>query len=218
MLAVIDTLRATTTIAALLAHGARSVTAVVSEEEARQRARRQEALLAGEVGGLPPAGFDLGNSPAAAAEHPVRGRDVVLFTTNGTRALCAAAATGGRVIAAAAVNLAACAAFLRSASRVAIVCAGERQGSAFALEDFAVAALLARSLAAAGSPVHVGDGARLGLAVEDALTLLAESEHAEELRRLGLGADVRAAAAVDSLPVVPLVTGWGPGWARLEPA
>ncbi len=89
---VIDALRATTTMAALMDAGASSVSAVSDIAQARDMASAAGALLAGEVHGLPPEGFDLGNSPVEALEADLRGRDVVLFTTNGTRALCSAKA------------------------------------------------------------------------------------------------------------------------------
>src|SRR5690606_41372827 len=61
---VIDVLRATSMIAALLAAGAREVWPVKEVDEARRLASELGgALLAGERGGLPPAGFDMGNSP-----------------------------------------------------------------------------------------------------------------------------------------------------------
>src|SRR5690606_22486990 len=51
-------------------------------------------LLAGERGGLPPQGFDRGNSPAELMGLELRGRRLVLTTTNGTRALEAVAGSG----------------------------------------------------------------------------------------------------------------------------
>lgn len=215
VVAVVDVLRATTTIAALLAHGALSVTAVADERAARERARSEGSLLAGEVGGLPPPGFDLGNSPAAVGAASVRGRDVVLFTTNGTRALTQAAAGGATVIAAAAVNLGRCAAKLRDADAVIIACAGEQRGTAFALEDFAAAALLARALEPSPGARVLGDGARLARAIEDPLGLIGRSGHAETLRQLGLESDIAVATAIDRFPVVPVVVASGDGWARL---
>ena len=61
---VFDVLRATSSIITGLASGIEAIIPVRTVEEARQRKLKDpELLLAGERGGLPPHGFDLGNSP-----------------------------------------------------------------------------------------------------------------------------------------------------------
>ena len=61
---VIDVLRASTTMVTAVAHGCLAMLPVAEVDEARRRARSLPgALLAGERGGDPPEGFDLGNSP-----------------------------------------------------------------------------------------------------------------------------------------------------------
>jgi 2-phosphosulfolactate phosphatase len=47
------------------------------------------ALLAGELGGDMPAGFDLTNSPAELAARPDGARPMVLLSSSGTRLICA---------------------------------------------------------------------------------------------------------------------------------
>jgi 2-phosphosulfolactate phosphatase len=215
--AVVDALRATTMVATLLHHGATAVIAAEAESVARALARERGALLAGEVGGVPPAGFDLGNSPASVQTAAVAGREVVLFTTNGTLALCAAARRG-RTIAAAALNADAAARWLAESHRVAIVCAGEARGTIFALEDLAAAAFIVRALVAARLGLELGDGARLALMLPDPVTAIGASAHADDLRSLGLENDIAVAQAVDAVRVVPVVTALGNGWARIEPA
>ena len=91
---VIDVLRATTTIATLFARGLADLLVFDSIEAARKRARAEGRILLGEVGGLPPKDFDYGNSPAEAATLELKGQGAALFTTNGTRALCASAGRG----------------------------------------------------------------------------------------------------------------------------
>jgi 2-phosphosulfolactate phosphatase len=64
---VIDVLRATTTMCAALANGARSCVPVGTIEDAMRLAQtleRREILLAGERGAVRIEGFDLGNSPS----------------------------------------------------------------------------------------------------------------------------------------------------------
>lgn len=216
IIAVVDCLRATTMATALLDAGALAVIAAATESLARQLAASTGALLAGEVGGLPPVGFDLGNSPAAVDPTMVAGREVALFTTNGTRAL--AAAQGRTVIAGAATNASACARALARSDSALIVCAGEVGGTAFALEDFAAAACIVQAMARAGVPAAWGDGARLALGISSPVELIGAARHAAALRELGLHADIELAARVDTSEVVPVVTARGEGWVRLEPA
>ena len=112
---VIDMLRATTTIVEALSAGAVAVIPCGEIEEARQCARQRSpaALLGGERGGRPIAGFDLGNSPAEYTAERVGGKTVVLTTTNGTRALLHSR-QAARVLVAAFANCAATTAALES--------------------------------------------------------------------------------------------------------
>ncbi len=96
---VFDILRATSTILTALHHGAVRILPVVEVEEALELHRGDpSSLLAGERGGLrilssKPGGrdFHFGNSPREFTPNAVRGRTLVLTTTNGTRALRACA-------------------------------------------------------------------------------------------------------------------------------
>ena len=136
---VIDILRATTSICAALHHGAKALIPVASTEEALRLAQTigsTDVLLAGETNCLRIPGFQLGNSPLEMTEPAVRGKTVILTTTNGTKALlgCQGAAA---VYGTCAGNLGASAEKAREVlqrdDRVLIVCAG-RDG-AFSLDD-----------------------------------------------------------------------------------
>ena len=120
---VVDVIRATTTLSMLFERGCRRVLIapdIPSARAARDRAAADPArglppLLAGEAGGLAPAGFDFGNSPAEIATREVTGRDVIFATTNGTRALRACVG-GGAILAGALRNSRAVAAAALTAS------------------------------------------------------------------------------------------------------
>lgn len=96
---VIDVLRATSTIVAALAAGAREIRPASSPAEARARLARLAAarggrdglVLGGERLGLRIEGFDLGNSPLEYTAGAVGGKTVFFTTTNGTRTLRRAA-------------------------------------------------------------------------------------------------------------------------------
>jgi 2-phosphosulfolactate phosphatase len=134
---VIDVIRATSTICQALAAGYERVICAAEVEEARAL---REALGTGVLGGERQAvripGFDLGNSPREYVD-PV-GESLILSTTNGTRAVVAAAQRCERVFIASSLNLAAVVEAARAAGDdVVVVCAGV-QGT-LALDDAYVA-------------------------------------------------------------------------------
>src|SRR5260370_38837991 len=103
---VVDVLRASTTIIHALAAGCSAVRPCAEVEEARELAgtmRAGRVVLAGERGGVPLPGFDLGNSPREFTPRICRNATLVLTTTNGTRALLRAA-EAERVLVAGFVN------------------------------------------------------------------------------------------------------------------
>jgi 2-phosphosulfolactate phosphatase len=210
---VIDVLRASTSIAAALANGARAVVPLESSDEAIIRAKafeRSDVLLAGERRMHPIPGFDLGNSPGAFTRRVVAGKTILMTTTNGTSAI--ASAQGARdVVVASYVNYAAVLAMLRSALRggadVTIVCAGrERQ---FALEDAACAGRFASAAAKRLPGVELNDAAQACGLIDrkygdQLLKLFDASEHGRALRTAGFGDDLAACADVNSYAVIPL--------------
>jgi 2-phosphosulfolactate phosphatase len=165
----------------------------------------ERVLLAGERGGQPLAGFDLGNSPRDFTAARCRGTVVVLTTSNGTRALLQAAAAE-RVLIAAFVNFSAvCEQLVRDPRPVHIVCAGD-SGEA-ALEDTLLAGALVELLAGEQT-VRLNDGARIawdcfshhGRVLDGALEV---SSGGARLRALGYDEDVRAAGRIDLFALVP---------------
>lgn len=213
---VVDVLRATTTIVTLFAGGLEDLAVAGEIGRAREMAAKGNRLLFGEVGGLPPEGFDFGNSPLEARQAPVLGRAAVLFTTNGTRALCGLAGRGA-VFACAPANATAAARHVAERFRhVAVVCAGEAGGQRFALEDFAAAGIVVGALALAAPAAELGDAAALARHTRDLDQLIGLAEHADALRAIGLGADVDFCAQVDTADVVPHVARSGDGWAMLR--
>ena len=86
--AVIDTIRATSTIAAMLGCGGESVIVAADKKQAFElKALFKDHLLCGEVGGLAPKGFDYGNSPVEISNLGIKGKNFILMTTNGTQSI-----------------------------------------------------------------------------------------------------------------------------------
>ncbi len=121
---VIDVVRATSTICQALAAGYERVFCAAEVEEARAlREELGDGVLGGERHALLIPGFDLGNSPREYLDP--RGSTLILSTTNGTRAVVAAAQRCERVLIASLLNLAPVVEAAREAGDdVVVVCAG----------------------------------------------------------------------------------------------
>jgi len=134
---VIDVIRATSTICQALSAGYERVFCAAEVEEARAlRDVLGEGVLGGERNAVRILGFDLGNSPREY-EEPT-GATLILSTTNGTRAVVAAAQRCERVFVASLLNLTAVVEAAREVGDdVIVVCAGV-QGT-LALDDAFVA-------------------------------------------------------------------------------
>jgi 2-phosphosulfolactate phosphatase len=221
---VIDVLRATTSVVAACAAGCRSVIPVPDEAAARRVAGRFPAgqcLLAGERGGDPIPGFDLGNSPLEFIRERVGGRVIVLTTTNGTGAMLAAAPAAA-VGVAALTNVAAAARWsVARGTDLTLLCAGERGG--FCLEDAVCAGLVVEAIASDGAgELRFTDAAvaarRLAGAYAGRLErLIEDAAWARHLRKVGRAADFAACLALSTADQVPVLTGGAivPGEAAL---
>jgi 2-phosphosulfolactate phosphatase len=206
--AVIDVIRATSTIVTALAQGALSVQPVATVEEAiALKNANPETLLAGERGGVALPGFDLGNSPNEMTSERVRDRRIILTTTNGTQAL--AACRGARaVVTASFLNLDAVAQRLRELGPPwVILCAGYE--GAFGMDDALVAGALAEALDQDHPLVSLYRSVRKDLAAT-----LRGSQAGQELVKVGLQDDVPFCAELNRFPLVPTLDAEG----RLVPA
>jgi 2-phosphosulfolactate phosphatase len=211
---VVDVLRASSSIVAILERGAAELLPARDIPTALDLKRRfPDHLLCGEVGGLPPAGFDYGNSPLEFSKLDLIGRSLILATANGTRVLAGVAATAQLVLVGALLNRTAVA---RAALRVAkeqgtdvtVVCSAAHGGTTFVLEDALGAGAIADAASLSDPMLQLSDSARfardgfrqvsggMGAAVTTAY-------HAQELMTQGLGEDIAYCARIDVSDVVP---------------
>jgi 2-phosphosulfolactate phosphatase len=211
---VIDVLRATTTIAHALAQGYSRVLACAGLDHARELAGRlgNGTVLAGERECVRPEGFQLGNSPREFADGGPLGETLVLSTTNGTRAVVAAAARADTVVVASLANLTACAAAAARSARqakgdVLVQCAGV--SGSFAIDDAYTAGRYVAELRVWLAEWEATDAAQAAEAIAGAYPSAAEglgaSRSARNLRAADLADDVRYCARESVLDVVPTV-------------
>ena len=95
---IIDVLRATSTIATALFNGAKSIIPVDSVAECIKLGRQMEVITAGERDGQVAEGLTYGNSPLQYPKKFIKGKVLVLTTTNGTKLLHMALAENARGI------------------------------------------------------------------------------------------------------------------------
>ncbi len=211
VIVVIDTLRATSTLAEGLATGYRRVLVAESIDRARGL-RAPGRVLAGERQCIRPAGFDQGNSPLDARRR--RGDELVLATTNGAPAIVAASLLASHVMLACMLNLGSVVAALLQRedhvrAKLQILCSAT--GGQLALEDVYVAGRLSAAL----PPGPRSDAALAAEAVarafESPFEALNASAHARVLRALGASADIAHCACESALAVVPVVVGVSAG-------
>ena len=213
----IDVLRATSAAVAACDAGCALIVPVPDEATALARRDGGGVLLAGERGGHPIPGFDLGNSPDEFTRERVEGRTVILTTTNGTAAMMRAAG-GAAAGLAALTNVSAAAGWARGQGRdVTVLCAGDN--GAFSLEDAVCAGLLGPAL----GPAELAGGAPAAVALArhyaDRLDRLAtDSLWARRLAHQARDADLAACLRQDVSGSVPVFTGDGFAAAGAGPA
>lgn len=95
---IIDVLRATSTIAAALFNGAKSIIPVDSVAECIRIGKQIDSITAGERDGQIAEGLAYGNSPFEYPREFIEGKTLVLTTTNGTKLLHMALAGNAKAI------------------------------------------------------------------------------------------------------------------------
>lgn len=95
----VDVIRATTTIATAVSMGRRCFPVASLDAARRLSARLRDPLLAGEIGGVIPRGFELNNSPAELALRTDISRPLILLSSSGTKLIHLARASDAAYIA-----------------------------------------------------------------------------------------------------------------------
>jgi 2-phosphosulfolactate phosphatase len=211
---VVDVLRASSSIVTLLERGASEVVAAADVAEARWLHKKLPGhLLCGEEHGLPPAGFDYGNSPAEFSRLDLAGKPVILATSNGTRILAALAEAPALLVGCLLNRTAVAGAAVRIAERgldVTVMCSAAYGGSTFVLEDALGAGAIVDAALRLSDPPEAHDAARFArdafeAAARDLPAAVASAYHAQELVEAGLGEDVAYCARLDVSSVAPAV-------------
>ena len=217
---VIDVIRATTTLSVIFERGADRVFVAGSIEQARTAAQLHPGrLLCGERNVKPLPGFDYGNSPVQFSQLDLTGRELILTTTNGTRAFyaCPPGTTrlagsfyNAHAIVAHALRLA-----TERASNITIVGSGELDY--FALDDVVCAGYLVQTIQKqlaqilqASATLHLHESALAAIAIYEAYKpprLIKYASSAQSVIEAGLPEDIDFCMQTSRSTSIPMVVG-----------
>jgi 2-phosphosulfolactate phosphatase len=204
---VIDVLRATSAICAAFDNGIKAIIPVPTVEEAWEY--KQKGYLAGaERKGQIVEGFDFGNSPFSYMNEELRGKEVVLTTTNGTKSLDVAK-DAETVVIGSFLNLDALSIWLSKQDKnVLCLCSGWQDK--FNLEDTICAGAISEFLINTGNFTSVEDSSiaakYLYLSAKDNyLGYLKSSSHRRRLKNLNLNEDIKYCLTPNQTAVIPIL-------------
>lgn len=205
---VIDILRATSAMVAAFTHGVKDIIPVATIEEARAYIGRPGYIAAAERNGEVVEGFPVGNSPLAFKAMDLRGKTIVISTTNGTQAI----STGKDVrqlVVGAFLNLTALTDWLlKQNDNILLLCSGWR--NKFSLEDSVFAGAVMDRLLASGKFGAEEDSSiasrYLFMAARDNfLSIIKAAPRRKRLQQLHLLDDVKYCLTPDQSTVIPVL-------------
>jgi 2-phosphosulfolactate phosphatase len=153
----------------------------------------------------------LGNSPREYTREVVEGKKLALCTTNGTQAI-RWAQSGKKVYTASFLNVGAIVNQLQK-DGVDVLLIGSGGAGHFAMEDLLCAGMIVQQLSSHAKGSQLTDAAKLAsMAYRSAkakglVKALQETEHGQDLMKLGLGDDVDLCGQVDLYDLVPTYNG-----------
>lgn|SRR5699024_2856614 len=212
---VLDVLLATTSITAALSEGASSVIPVLNEAEARAEREKhdeRDVCLSGEYAGIVLDGF-LNPAPSLLCEH-VKGKKVILSTTNGTVAI-RNTANAKKTYIVSLLNGQAVAEKIKNeynGETILVVCSGS--SNQFCLEDYYGAGYFIQQLIhlCKDKELEMTDSARSAALFYEGFSqqserILRESRVGQLLNKAGLEKDVKYASEKGKVTIVPQLDG-----------
>lgn len=206
---IIDILRATSAMCTAFHHGVDKMIPVATVEEALDY-KQQGFLVGAERNGIQIEGFDFGNSPYSYMSESIKGKTIVLSTTNGTQAI-EAAKNAYKVVIGSFVNITALCEWLQVQNKsILLLCSGWK--NRVSLEDTLFAGAVTEMLMKGPTEFKTGDGALSAnylyeSARHNPYKYMRNASHAERLAALGLKEDIRYCLKPDQTNVIPVLEG-----------
>lgn len=201
---VIDIFRATSSICYGIHNGALEIIPVSTIEKCLEF-KGEDYLLAAERDGEVVNGFDFGNSPFSYTSEKVKGKKIVLTTTNGTHAIDQSK-NAHAILIGSFLNLDAICKYLgKQEKNVLLLCAGWK--NKFNLEDTLFAGAVVHQIRSAYSSVCDASIAAEDLylfAKEDMRKFLKKSSHTKRLERLHIEDDIVFCLQQNLTDVIPV--------------
>lgn len=208
---VVDILRATSAMCTAFEHGIEAIIPVAEVEDTFFYKAYENCILAAERGGRVVEGFRYGNSPKDYMSPEIKGKTLVITTTNGTQAI-EAASDSDLILIGSFLNISALAEALGTIQRdTMILCAGWK--NRFNLEDTLFAGALTSRLLSMGytyaldSDAAIASVAIFKAAGDNFYDFLKESSHRKRLASLNLEEDVRFCLTPDYTRCLPYMDG-----------
>jgi 2-phosphosulfolactate phosphatase len=207
---VIDVLRATSVIVHAMSEGAIEIVPVATVEDAFQKVKAYPSgttLLGGERESRKVEGFDLGNSPREYAAERVKGKRLILTTTNGTKAFHFVSA-GSEVMVGSFFNIEATARRCVQLKRDLLIFLSGDEGN-FSIEDAVCGGMLIEEiLKKEAKRIGLTDAAHCALILyqrfeENLLGAFHLSRHGKELIDIGAAEDLLYCTQTDITALVP---------------
>jgi 2-phosphosulfolactate phosphatase len=208
---VIDVLRASTTIIQALQNGAKEIIPVKSIEFAVKVSGGMfggQTLLGGERNTQKIDGFALGNSPLEYTPDIIGGKTIILFTTNGSKAIVRAKFSDNLLIASF-TNLNAIANYLVKLDKdFEILCSG--RGNNFSMEDVICAGRLISEIQKLNKDVALTDSAKASVSLnkssgKNILLMLKQTEHGKILIENNLIEDIKFCSRLSISETIPIM-------------
>ncbi len=204
---VIDIFRATSSICYGIENGAESIIPVATIE-ACESYRHSDFLLAAERNGEVVDGFDFGNSPFSYTEEKVRGKTIVLTTTNGTHAINMSRGAN-KIVIGSFLNLASLCDWLKTQPNdILLLCSGWKDK--VNLEDTLFAGGVVHCLREENYALDDAGIASEDLyimAKDDLNTYLKKTSHSERLKKLGIEEDIKFCLNLNITKGIPVLDG-----------
>lgn len=165
---VIDMLRATSVITTAFMNGCTELVPLLTIDEAfklKETESTKNYLLGGERKAVKIEGFDFSNSPLEYTREAVSGRNVILSTTNGTRALTSCKAAD-RVLIGAMINGHAVAEKLKELNKDVVIVNAGTNGQ-FSMDDFICSGYIIKELLEMDAHLDLTDISKTALTVYD---------------------------------------------------
>ncbi|MCF6268220.1 MAG: 2-phosphosulfolactate phosphatase [Melioribacteraceae bacterium] len=210
---VIDVLRATSVILKALENGAKEIIPVGSIDFAMKisvNSHGGHTLLCGERNTKIIEGFDLGNSPLEYTEEKISGKSIILFTTNGSKAIVKAKYSD-KVIIASFNNLSKMAEHLiKLETDIEIISSGTN--GIFCLEDTICAGALVKKMTKIKSDIELTDAANASLVLNEKYgsnikMMMQNCQHGKLLLENGFDDDIEFCSTIDNIPLIPYFIG-----------